>query len=149
MNNKINNFFENNLDTININCNNKRNIIYDNNNYKLYGIIINDMYNKQYLLYEYNITCNNNIYNNESTYSVHICDNNIYNKKYLNETDIIQANDNNKYLYNNLYKYIVINDSNIIYTFGPRDKINNKDYIYITKGINIIGPFRFIKILTI
>ena len=110
-----------------IKCNNNllkypKKLNYNNHIYNLKSKIINNFYNQEYYLYEYK----------------------------LDQDGDLLIRDNLEYLNEQLYNYILVyfknNKIKIKYKFGPRNKIDNGDIIYIDLkdngvGISYIGPF--------
>ena len=86
----------------------QKELIYQNNTFRLIGTAINKPYNQKYYLYESKINQNDNLLNEQ-----------LYNYIFVNflEQPIIQQE------------------------FGPRNKIDVGDIIYLFNGINNIGPY--------
>jgi hypothetical protein len=127
-----NNFMSNNIDNKNIKINydcykrksfNKiKELNYGNFKYKLIGKGVNKFYNQKYYLYE----SRKDQYGN------------------------LLIRDNLDYLNNQIYSYIFVKFNNnkpiVDHEFGPRNKINIGDIIFIDKkylsnGISYIGPY--------
>ena len=97
-------------------------LIYNRYTYKLVGTGINNFYNQKYYLYETR---------NDQYGDLFMKDN----LEYLNEQ-----------IYSYIFVYYIDNKPFINNIFGPRNKINVGDVIYIEQkyllnGINYIGPY--------
>uniref|UniRef100_A0A6C0EI38 Uncharacterized protein n=1 Tax=viral metagenome TaxID=1070528 RepID=A0A6C0EI38_9ZZZZ len=131
-----------------------KSIIYENKKYYLIGSAINKYYNQYYLLYEYVL--------NESSYkNINTIYNDLYSINYDKEIDILESKDNNKYINNKNYEYLLVHLHNnnkldksndllkyiVEYKISPRSKININEYVVLSQGIFQIGPLIISKIL--
>ena len=145
--------FTNNLNIdINYDDINKK-IVYENNNYNLIGSAINKYYNLYYLLYEYNFTDDQlNIENTNKNYLYNVPSNkrnNLYYNYYPNKIELLNLLDNNRYLEDKLYNYLLVELKDlkkkpikyiIKHKIGPRLKININDYVIFSYNNFQIGP---------
>lgn len=92
-------------------------LTYHNHTFNLVGTAVNDLYNQKYFLYESKYDQNGNLL----------------------------ITDNLDYLQDQIYNYLFVtfnNNQSIIHQkFGPRNKIDIGDIIYLLNGINQIGPY--------
>lgn len=95
---------------------------YNNYIYNIIGKALNKLYNQEYYLYESKVDQDGDLLMRD-------------NLEYSNEQ-----------IYNYIFVYFVNNKIKIKYKFGPRNKIENGDIIYLdikkfNNGISYIGPY--------